>query len=108
MALADVIEEVLFLRQVWRFMLLEVGTPCMPVFENIRVRCSLRRTPLPTPTPSTSTCDSTSSGNWLGEKSYLVSIIHVPSPFFQHADFPTKAISRESFGFTRSLAMALW
>ena len=33
-ALADVIEEVLFLRQVWRFMLHDVGMPCIPVFED--------------------------------------------------------------------------
>ena len=33
-ALADVIIEVLFLRQVWRFMLPEVGMPCIPVFED--------------------------------------------------------------------------
>ena len=34
MALADVIEEVLFFRQIWRFILLYVGMPCIPVFED--------------------------------------------------------------------------
>ena len=34
MALADVIKEELFLRQVWRFMLADVGMPCIPVFED--------------------------------------------------------------------------
>ena len=34
-AIADVIkEEVLFLRQVWRFMLLDFGMPCIPVCED--------------------------------------------------------------------------
>ena len=33
-ALADVIIDVLFSRQVWRFMLPEVGMPCIPVFED--------------------------------------------------------------------------
>ena len=36
-----------------------------------------------------------------------ISIIHVPSPF-QHADFLTTAISRESFEFHRSLAINSW
>ena len=60
-ALADVIKEVLFLRQVWRFMLPKVGKPCIPVFEdNQRVRGSRRRPLLLALTPSTSTCDTTS------------------------------------------------
>lgn len=33
-ALADVIKERLFIRQVWRFMLPEVGMPCFPVYED--------------------------------------------------------------------------
>ena len=36
-----------------------------------------------------------------------ISIIHVPS-LFQHADFRTKAISREFCEFRRSLAMNMW
>ena len=44
-ALADVMKEVLFLRRVWRFMLPDVGMPCIPVFEdNQRAPCCLRRT----------------------------------------------------------------
>ena len=30
----NMIEEVLFLRQVWRFMLPDVSMPCIPVFED--------------------------------------------------------------------------
>ena len=33
-AMADVLKKVLFLRQVWRFMLPEVDTPCIPIFED--------------------------------------------------------------------------
>ena len=33
-ALADVMKEVLFLRQAWCFMLPDVGMPCIPVFED--------------------------------------------------------------------------
>ena len=32
MALGDAVEELLFLRQVWRFMLPEIGMPCFPLF----------------------------------------------------------------------------
>ena len=31
-ALADIVKEVLFLRQVWRFVLPNIGMPCIPVF----------------------------------------------------------------------------
>ena len=33
-ALGDIAKEVLFCRQVWRFMLPDVGMPCIPVFED--------------------------------------------------------------------------
>ena len=55
--------EVLFLRQVWRFMLSEVGIPCIPVFEDNQGAVQLAQNPLLTPTPSTLTCDTT-SWNW--------------------------------------------
>ena len=34
MAHADIMKKVLFLRQVWRFMLRDVGMPCIPVSED--------------------------------------------------------------------------
>ena len=67
LAVADVVEEELFLRTVWRFMLLDdVGVACIPVFEDIiRVRCSLRRILSPTtPTLSILTHGTISPGNW--------------------------------------------
>ena len=33
-ALADVIKELLFWRQIWRFELPDVGMPCIPMFED--------------------------------------------------------------------------
>ena len=33
-AMSDVAKEILFLRQVWRFMLLRVDMPCIPLFED--------------------------------------------------------------------------
>ena len=33
-AMSDVAKEILFLRQVWRFMLPSAGMPCIPLFED--------------------------------------------------------------------------
>ena len=45
-ALADVMKEVLFLRQVWRFMLPDVGMPCIPVFEDNEGAVQLAQNPI--------------------------------------------------------------
>ena len=45
-ALADVIKEVLFFRQVWPFMLPEVGMPCIPVFEDNQGAVQLAQNPI--------------------------------------------------------------
>ena len=45
-ALADVIKEVLFLRQIWRLMLPEVGMPCIPVFEDKEGAVQLTQNPI--------------------------------------------------------------
>ena len=45
-ALANVITELLFLRQVWRFMLPEVGMPCFPVFEDNEGAVQLTQNPI--------------------------------------------------------------
>ena len=44
--MADVLKEVLFLRQVWRFMLPEVGMSCIPIFEDIKGAIQLARNPI--------------------------------------------------------------
>ena len=65
-ALADVMKEVLFLRQVWRFTLADVGMPCIyRSLRIMRVLCNSRRTPLPIATRSTSTGDTVSSGHYV-------------------------------------------
>ena len=43
-ALGDAVNELLFLRQVWRFMIPGKGMPCFPVFENNVGVCNSRRT----------------------------------------------------------------
>ena len=105
MALEDVMREVLFLRQVWRFMLPAVGMPCIPVFEDNKGAVQLAQNPI-------TNSNSKHIDVWhlflrelVGREE--VSIIHVPSQF-QHADFFTKAIARDSFEFHRNLAMNLW
>ena len=44
--LQSVMKEVLFLRQVWRFMLPDVGTPCIPVFEDNEGAVQLAQNPI--------------------------------------------------------------
>lgn len=63
-ALSDIMKEVLFPRQVWRFMLPGVGMPYIPVFEDNEGVVQLAGPPLPIATRSTFTCDTTSSGNY--------------------------------------------
>ena len=43
-ALGDAVKELLFLGQVWRFIIPGKGMPCFPVIEDTRVLCNSRRT----------------------------------------------------------------
>ncbi|CAB1113161.1 unnamed protein product [Ectocarpus sp. CCAP 1310/34] len=45
-ALGDVVKEILFLRQIWRFMLPQVGMPCIPVFEDNQGAIQLAQNPI--------------------------------------------------------------
>ena len=45
-ALADVIKEALFFRQVWRFMLPDDGMPCIPAFEDSEGAVQLAKNPI--------------------------------------------------------------
>ena len=53
-ALGDAVKELLFLRQVWRFMIPGKGMPCFPVFEDNQGFCNSRRTRCRTQTRNTS------------------------------------------------------
>ena len=44
-ALADVLKEVLFLRQLWRVMVPQAGMPCIPVFEDYQGALQLAHNP---------------------------------------------------------------
>ena len=69
-ALAYVMKEVLFLRQVWRFMLPAVGMPCILVFEDNEGAVQLAQNPVTNSNSSTSTYGTTSPGSWWGGKRY--------------------------------------
>ena len=105
MALADTTKEVLFLRQVWRFMLPNVGMPCIPVFEDNQGAGQLAQNPITNSNSKHIDVRPHLLRELVGRKD--ISIIHVPSSF-QLADFLIKATSWESFEFHRSLAINSW
>ncbi|CAM9428218.1 unnamed protein product [Pylaiella littoralis] len=103
-ALAEVTKEVLFLRQVWRFMLPEVGMPCIPVFEDNEGAIQLAKNPI-----------TNSNSKHIDVRHHFrrelvargkLSITHVPSQF-QHTDFLTKSLPVETFEFHRKFVMSL-
>ena len=103
-ALADVMKEVLFLRQVWRFMLPDVGMPCIPVFEDNEGAVQLAQNPI-----------TNSNSKHIDVRHHFlrelvarkeIAITHVRSDL-QHADFLTKAITQDSFEFHRDFTMNL-
>ncbi|CAB1113965.1 unnamed protein product [Ectocarpus sp. CCAP 1310/34] len=89
-AIADVLKEVLFLRQVWRFMLPDAGMPCIPVFEDNQGAIQIAHNPI-----------TNSNSKRIDVRHRLIrelverkeiSMTHVPTQFW-HADFLTKAIN---------------
>ena len=103
-ALADVMKEVLFLRQVWRFMLPDVGMPCIPVFEDNEGAVQLAQNPI-----------TNSNSKHIDVRHHFlrelvarkeIAITHVRSDL-QHADFLTKAITQDSFEFHHDFTMNL-
>ena len=86
-------------------MLPGVGMPCIPVFEDNQGAVQLAQNPITNSNSKHIDVRHHFLRELVGRKD--ISIIHVPSPF-QHAEFLTKAISRESFEFHRSLAMNSW
>ena len=103
-ALAEVVKEVLFLRKVWRFMLPEVGMPCIPVFEDNEGAIQLAKNPI-----------TNSNSKHIDVRYHFIrelvareelSVVHVSSEF-QHADFLTKPLPAESFESHRKFVMSL-
>ncbi|CAB1115735.1 unnamed protein product [Ectocarpus sp. CCAP 1310/34] len=103
-ALGDVVKEILFLRQIWRFTLPQVGMPCIPVFEDIQGVIQLAQNPI-----------SNSNSKHINVRHHFlrelverkeISVIHVPSPY-QRADFLTKSLSKDAFESHRDFVMNL-
>ncbi|CAB1110909.1 unnamed protein product [Ectocarpus sp. CCAP 1310/34] len=103
-ALGDVVKEIIFLRQIWRFMLPQVGMPCIPIFEDNQGAIQLAQNPI-----------SNSNSKHIDVRHHFlrelverkeISVIHVPSPY-QRADFLTKSLSKDSFESHREFVMNL-
>ena len=103
-ALGDAVKELLFLRQVWRFMLPGKGMPCFPVFEDNQGAVQLSMNPV-----------SNSNSKHIDVRHHFlrelvhqgdISVIHVPSEY-QHADMLTKALTFDLFAIHRSFLMNL-
>ncbi|CAB1113540.1 unnamed protein product [Ectocarpus sp. CCAP 1310/34] len=95
-SLADVMKEVLLLEQVWRFMLPEVGLPCIPVFEDNQGAIQLAQNPFSNSDSKHIDIRHHFIRELVGRKG--ISIFHVVSAY-QHADFLTKALHVGDFEF---------
>ena len=87
-ALGDAVNELLFLRQMWRFMLPSKVMPCFPFFEECEGAAQLAQNPV-------TNSNSKHIGvrhHFLGElvRQRDIKVVQVPSEF-QHADILTKA-----------------
>ena len=102
----NVIKEVLFLRQIWWFVLLDVRMPYIPLFENNEGAEQIAQKPI-----------TNSDSNHIDIRHHFltellivggeeISIIHVLSAF-QHVGILTKAIAQDSFEFHRNFARNL-
>ena len=103
-ARADVMKEVLFLKQVRRFMLPAISMSCIPVFEYNEGAEQITQSPI---TNSNSKhIDERHHFLWelVGRKE--IPIRHAP-PAFQHVDFLTKPIAQEPFEFHRDFVINL-
>ena len=103
-ALGDAVKELLFLRQVWRFMIPGKGTPCFPVFEDNQGALQLSKNPV-----------STSNSKHIDVRHHFlrelvrqgdIIVNHVPSEY-QHADILTKVLAFDLFAIHRRFLMNL-
>ena len=103
-ALGDAVKEVLFLRQVWRFMLPGKGMPCFPIFEDNQGAVQLSQNPV-----------SNSNSKHIDVRHHVlrelvrqgdISVSHVSSEY-QRADILTKALAFDVFAIHRRFLMNL-
>jgi len=103
-SMAMVAHDILFLRQVWRFMLPKAGMPCIPLFEDNEGAIQIAKHPI-----------SNSNSKHIDVRHHFLrelverkelEIIHVASRY-QHADFLTKPLPEREFEFHRNFVMNL-
>lgn len=97
-AMGEAVKELLFLRQVWHFMLPSLGTPCVTVFEDNQGALQLAQNPV----TNSNSKHIDIRHHFLRElvSGGAISVTHVPSAY-QHADVLTKALGVEAFEFHR-------
>ena len=103
-ALGDLVKELLFLRQVWLFFLPSATMPLMPVYEDNEGAISLANNPI----TNSNSKHIDVRHHFLREKVNAgeIEVTHVSSEY-HHADFLTKALTREAFEFRRDVVMNL-
>ena len=103
--LGDTVKELLFLRQVWRFMIIPgKGMPCFPVFEDNQGALQLSKNPV-----------SNSNSKHIDVRNHFlrelvrqgeIIVNHVPSEY-QHTDILTKVLALDLFAIHRRFLMNL-
>ena len=103
-ALGDAVKELVFLRQVWRFMISGKGMPCFPVFEDNQGALQLSKNPV-----------SNSNSKHIDVRYHFlrelvrqgdIIVNHVPSEY-QHADILTKVLALDLFAIHRRFLINL-
>ncbi|CAB1120585.1 unnamed protein product [Ectocarpus sp. CCAP 1310/34] len=94
-AIADVLNKVLFLRQVWRFMLPDASMPCIPAFEDNQGALQIAHNPI-----------TNSNSNHIGLRHHFIREL-VDRKEISITHVPTKAISKESFALHREFVINL-
>ena len=104
-ALGDAVKELLFLRQVWRFVILGKRMPCFPVFEDNQGALQFSKNPV----------SNSNSKHYIDVRHHLlrelvrqgdIIVKHVPFEY-QHPDILTKVLAFDLFAIHRRFLMNL-
>ena len=103
-ALGDAVKELLFLRQIWRFILPSKVMPCFPIFEDDQGAVQLAQNTV----TNRNSKDIDVRHHFFRElvRERDIKVVQVPSEF-QHADILTKALAFDLFAFHRKFLMNL-
>ena len=103
-ALGNAVKELLFLRQVWRFMLPSKVMPCFPVFEDNQGAVQLAQNPVTDSNSKQIDVRHHSLRELVRQRD--IKVVQVPSEF-QHADILTKALAYDLFALHQKLLVNL-